>query len=455
MTDSSKRRSALSRFLDKHVSRQLFVPTRRFLGLAAAGIVMTALSAGLHAALAMFFLYNVLLVLISAVDLLSLPKRSQFVLERMLPAEADVLKPFPVSLFLTNHSGKTVQYKVLDDLPLDFSLRPAMTGRLAVQDTAAYETKGHKRGRYAFCKIYFRYWGGLGLWQKQMAADTNDEIKILPDLSAVRGVLASTPQQLVLEGKKIFLRRGTGTEFHSLRDYSADDDPRMINWRASARSGSLKMNVFQPERGKIVTVLLDCGRVMGVDLDDRTRLDRTLEAALVFSAVALQQGDLVSVLLFSDAIKHYVPPGRGLGHLRTIVEAIYAVQSDFVESNYTLALEYLFRIQRRRNLVLFFSDMDNYIFADALYLYVMRMRKEHPVLLLSLQDEVMNRWADHPAEDEAAVYSSSVARHMRLDRKRYAGRMHARGIEVLDVPADDLALAAVNRYLQLKSKDQL
>lgn len=128
-------------------------------------------------------------------------------------------------------------------------------------------------------------------------------------------------------------------------------------------------NQYRPEQGKVLTILLDCGRMMGVELEGKTKLDLTIESALTLAAVALKQGDQVALLAFSHEIKTYVPPGRGLAHLHTLVEAVYDLQSDFVESNPLQALEYLHRQQKRRSLIVLFSDMENYLLEDQLGAY--------------------------------------------------------------------------------------
>ncbi|UJF36466.1 DUF58 domain-containing protein [Paenibacillus hexagrammi] len=168
-----------------------------------------------------------------------------------------------------------------------------------------------ERGRYEFKSIYLRYWGGLQLWKKQVKLELSDWVDIYPDLSQVRGVLGAVQNTLILDGHRIARKQTSGSEFHYIRDYVQGDDVRHLNWKASARAAKLMTNLFQPEKGKIVTILLDCGRQMGIELDGQIKLDRTLEAALTLAAVALKQGDQVALLAFSSRMKVYVPPGRG------------------------------------------------------------------------------------------------------------------------------------------------
>ena len=55
--------------------------------------------------------------------------------------------------------------------------------------------------------------------------------------------------------------RGQGTEFDSLREYVRGDDVRSIDWRATARTRTVVVRTWQPERDRRVVLVLDTSRV--------------------------------------------------------------------------------------------------------------------------------------------------------------------------------------------------
>ncbi|MEI7027038.1 DUF58 domain-containing protein [Paenibacillus sp. y28] len=432
------------------------MPTRRLLWFCLAGAPFAALGVWLGLDLYVFWCYNALLIAASAVDLLLLPKRSQIRVERRMPERADIGQPIRVELYLEADSNQALRLEMTDDVPVQFEQPGRLTAVMDSRGTQAdYTTSALERGRYTFRQVYLRYSGLIGLWQKQVLLPAEQELRIYPDLSGVRGVLASTAQMLLLDGRKVIRRSTSGTEFQNIREYVQGDDPRYMNWAASARTGTLMTNIYQPERGKFVTILIDCGRMMGVELDNRVKLDRTLEAGLTLAAVALKQGDQVAVLAFSNEIKCYVPPGKGMGHLQTIVDTVFDLKSDFVESDYSRALEYLARLQKKRSLLVLLSDMDNYLLEERLVPYLLRLRRNHLIVLLALQDPVLHGWARCEAEDRHDFYAKSVAQKQVLDRRSYVRRMAGFGIHVLDVAAGELPLAAVNFYLDVKAREAL
>ncbi|WP_134684460.1 DUF58 domain-containing protein [Brevibacillus migulae] len=456
MTRSSKKRSPLFQFLARHLFHHFVLPTKKMIVLAFAGALAVAIGYALGAGTYLLWITNGALFLLSLLDWITMPKRREIQVTRSLPEEVDIGQPVEIGIEVHNASGQTILIRILDDLPLVFAPMEPLVSRVQGKRAALqYQTVGQERGKYVFAFLYVRFSGWLGLWEKQIKISQEQAIKVLPDLSAVRGYLASMQESLVLDGQRIYKRQNSGTEFHAIREYVTDDDPRKVNWSATARAGKLMTNLYRPERGKIVTILLDCGRMMGVELDSRVKLDRSLEAALTLAAVALRQGDQVAVLAYSSEIKAYIPPNRGIAHLHTIIETVYDLRSDFVESNHAIALSYLHRYLKKRSMLVLFSDMESYLLEDQLQAYLLRLRKTHALLLLSLQDPLLFAWSRIPLQTKKDAYIKSMARKFLHERNHYKQKMIAQGIQVLDVPADQLALSVVNSYLELKSREVL
>lgn len=456
MTTSSMKRWPPFRFLADWLQDRFVLPTGRLLLLALLGAPVAVAGQIMGAGYRAFWLYNGLLAVISLVDWLTMPRRSDLSVERTMPEQVDLGKPFSVEIALENKSGFALSYSILDDLPLSFAEAGPVVGKLASgKEIRSYTTAGKERGRYPFAWLYVRWRGPVGLWWRQSRFAAGQSVCVYPDMSAVRGYLASLQGSLIVDGKKLVRRAHAGSEFHAIREYSYDDDPRTINWSASARTRKLMTNQYRPEQGKVVTILLDCGRLMGVEWDGRTRLDATLESAMTLAAVALRQGDQVALLVYSHEIKTYIPPGKGMRHLHTLLEATFDLRSEFVESDPAKAMEFLLRKQKKRSLIALFSDMENYLVEDQLGGHLWRLRRSHLLLLLSLADPLLHEWSGQETRSSRIAYVKSLAQRFQLDRRAFQQKMTGAGIQVLDVPADQLTLAVVNTYLDIKAREAL
>jgi uncharacterized protein (DUF58 family) len=81
------------------------------------------------------------------------------------------------------------------------------------------------------------------------------------------------------------LRRSDGYEFAELREYVDGDDPRRIDWAATARAGALQTRVFLEERALLLATALDASGSMRVGRR-RSNYDLACEAAALWYAAA-------------------------------------------------------------------------------------------------------------------------------------------------------------------------
>ena len=113
-------------------------------------------------------------------------------------------------------------------------------------------------------------------------------------------------------------------EFRSIRDYQSYDDRKSVNWKASARTGALKVTTHDYTAAQQVRILINLEEfsVLRHDhlLEEGIRLAATAEAALLNRGIQvslLTNGrDIISRLPVS------IPGGSGPGHLKTIREAL-------------------------------------------------------------------------------------------------------------------------------------
>lgn len=404
-----------------------------------------------------FLIVNSLFLLLSLFDLVRLPARREVRCRREIRPNQERGVDFAVTLTLENAGRIPIHAALIDELPPVFQRPFPIRGTVAAGAAAkwSYTTQVALRGAYNLNTIHIRYRSFWGLWEKQTSAACPQALKVTPDLSQVKGQLARA--QKVLSDYGEFTKRhqvGSG-EFSQIRAYVVGDDPRKINWRQTAKMAELMTNVYLPEHGKHVALLIDCGRAMGVELSRTNRLERALEAALSLAAIALRHGDYVSVTLFSSAIRVHVPPGNRLSHLRVIIDAVYAMQSDAAESNYTQVLHYLDSVQKRQSLIIMFSDLEPFLLEETSLRYILRMQRKHLFLLLGVQDPMVQQWSEAEPGDVKESMLKSVAQKAMLTRKDRLKYWTRRGVHLLEVEQEQLAGAAVDYYIQVINRGKI
>jgi uncharacterized protein (DUF58 family) len=74
------------------------------------------------------------------------------------------------------------------------------------------------------------------------------------------------------------------------------------------------------------------------------------------------------------------------------------------------------------------------------------------VLLVTLRDPTIQAMARQEVDDSAALYGRAVAGRLLEERQITLEQLQRQGVLTLDVPADELSIAVVNRYLELKAR---
>jgi uncharacterized protein (DUF58 family) len=195
--------------------------------------------------------------------------------------------------------------------------------------------------------------------------------------------------------------------------------------------------------------------MMGAELTKGNRLEKTLEAALTVTAAALQKGDYVSVLAFSKEIKVFVPPAKGMSHLQTILQAIYHLQVDAAESNYPAVLQYLEMVQKKRSLLLLFSDVRTFLYEVSALSYLKRLRQRHLFLMIGIEDKTLLKIVKDEPIDVPAAMLKSIAQQQLLIKKREKIKWEKQGLQMIEAREEKLAAAAVSYYIDIMNQNLL
>jgi uncharacterized protein (DUF58 family) len=268
------------------------------------------------------------------------------------------------------------------------------------------------------------------------------------DLLARKGMLHEL-------GLRVSRVRGTGGEFERLRDYTADDEFRRINWKATARRGKPITAEYETERSQHVICAIDCGRLMAPPVGELMRLDYAVNTALMLSYVAGLRGDHVGLLAFADDVRAFVAPRRGKPQFQAILETLYNLQPEPVEADHGVALGYLARRQRRRALIVLFTDLATPEAAGPLVTHLTRLARHHLPLCVTVSDPFLTGAAGQPVRDSEGLYRRAVAEGLLDERRTLLDRLQRSGVLTIDVPADRLSAGVVNTYLRLKAQGRL
>ena len=381
---------------------------------------------------------------------------TDFALERRHHPRLYLAADNPIDLGVANRGRRALELRLRDTPPSAFrSSTLFMDGTVAPAETQTfrYTTRPTARGIYRFGTITARWATPLGLLWRQRTLDADEEVSVYPNLLEVEKYDLLARRGLLREmGLRTTRYIDRGTEFESLREYQPDDDFRRINWKATARRHRPITALHETERSQRLLVMLDLGRMMLTRIGDLTRLDLAVNASLLLCYVALRRGDRVGLLSFADGIHSYSPPRSGRSHFYRIVEQLYAVRAQPVESDYVEAFGRLRSDLRGRSLVVLFTDIGEPDVARTIALNLALLARHHLPLAVTLSDPVVQERAEIVPDTGRDLYEKVVAGRLIEERSAVLEQLHRAGVLTVDAPADRLAPSTINRYLELKER---
>ncbi len=315
------------------------------------------------------------------------------------------------------------------------------------------ELFGEERGRSWVGDIHLRVEGPLGLVQRRWRLERRDPVVVQPGLIELRRERMDPMHREDAAGLRRFGDPGEGREFARLRDYVRGDDPRRIDWKATARRGTPIVREYEAERSQSVLLAIDAGRLMLERFGGRSRLDHALAAALLVADRAAEHGDLVGILAFADRVQFYLPPSRA--PLSRIADLLPAIEERRVEPNYPAAFGYLARRLRRRSLVFLFSDVVDARSSAALLAHLTTGARRHLPLLVAMRNPELGAVASVPVTSEGEAFRRAAAEELLLARSVALATIRRRGVLVSDVRPEEAVRAALRGYAEVKRRGRL
>ena len=196
------------------------------------------------------------------------------------------------------------------------------------------------------------------------ATTTDDEVRAL--LKRVRLVELRTRKAVNAAGQGAYHSRykGRGMAFSESRAYAPGDDPRHIDWNATARrlhedsggGAGLFVKQFVEERELTLILAVDLSGSMAVGVRQKKR-QVAAEAAALLAFSALRNNDKVGLLLFTDRVELLVRPKKGRAHVLRCVREILAARPTGKGTDLGAAAEVATHLSKQRAIVALITDL--------------------------------------------------------------------------------------------------
>jgi len=417
--------------------------------------------------------WDALVLLAAQLDGQRLPRAAQLTARRTWSNAPALDSETEIELTIENHGPIIVECRLVDDLPPSLVAEPAthrLTAFPRVPASIRYRTEPSERGDYETGWLYVRYRSPLGLAERWARAPLTQTVRVYPALRTgeEQQIFLARSRQIDLQLRQV-RQRGLGRDFESLREYREGDDLRDICWTATARRGSPITRQYQTERSQPVWIVLDCGRLMRsrvaagapgksmLAVKDpgakvHSKLDHACTTAVALAQLALYSGDRVGLLAYGSGIQQRLLPGRGAAHLRQFIESLAQIHAETGEADHLRATATLNRLQPRRALILWVTDLAETAMRPEVIDGAMQLLRRHVLLFVAMAQPEVESIAQARPKNVEQMFRAAAAQEMAGRRELLLARLHEHGALTLDLNPEALTSSVLNQYLTIKER---
>src|SRR5690606_14584327 len=319
-----------------------------------------------------------------------------------------------------------------------------------------YSVRPVQRGVYTFGKLNVFISSPFRLVKKRLVFDEDQSVKVYPSFIQMRQYdFMAIDNRLKQPGLKKIRRIGHTQEFEQIKEYVTGDDVRSINWKATAKQAGLMVNQYQDERAQPIYLLIDTGRVMKMPFNGLSLLDYSINSALAFSNVALQKKDKVGLLSFSNEAGNLLPATAKRTHLFTILEALYNIQTRYLDSDFGLLYSWVKKKINQRSLLMVYTNFEHMNGMERNLSYLKALVKQHIVVVIFFENTEIEKVIDTPVALIPDIAHQTIAEELVFEKRLMARKLQQHGIQTLLTRPDELTVNTINKYLEIKARGLL
>jgi len=320
---------------------------------------------------------------------------------------------------------------------------------------ASFDLKSERRGEGEIKRLWTRWQGPLGLIWRQTTEEMERIIPVVPNTRLVKDKAIELFSRDATFGQKLQQDRGEGTEFEALTEFVPGMDKRAIDWKHTARHHVLLAKEFRTERNHNVVFAMDSGHLMCEPIRGMTKLDWSLNASLLMAYVSLKIGDRIGYFAFDQKPYFYSQPIAGANSFPHLQRLTSSIDYSHNETNFTLGLSQLAQSLKRRTLIVVFTDFVDTTSAELMIENMGRLLRRHIVIFVAFRDEALENLVQTTPKETDDISRAVIAENLMRERDLVIARLHRMGVHIIDVQADKISNAILNKYLELKRREAI
>lgn len=268
----------------------------------------------------------------------------------------------------------------------------------------SYEVVPTKRGDHLIGPVRVRATDPLGLFEFHSSYPILSRVIVFPmpiHLPELRSITGGEFGDYLFDGSG---SKGSGIDFHGVREYQPGDELRRVYWKSTARHGRLNVIEFEHSLAQDTLIAIDLRQGTEMGHGAYSSLEYAVRLAAGIASDAIASGSSVR-LMCAGLEGPAALLGRGTDHLYSIMHALAQLKADQHESLSSVLLSHMEDIPRNSVVVCITSAADSGLAESAEFLRSRRSRMA--AVIVSVMPEMSTAVQDQSSGLAAA--GASVA----------------------------------------------
>ena len=366
----------------------------------------------------------------------------------------------PVNIALQSNYAFPVVVKIIEELPTQLANKTQAIEVFILKGNDSvvkeYIVTPTERGEYYFGNTLAFITSPLKLVQRRFEFNTEQVIFVYPSyIQMQKFSLSAISNSLQQVGSKRVRKLGNSVEFEQIKEYVQGDDYRTINWKATARKSQLMVNTYVDEKSQQVFCLIDKSRNMKMPFEGLTLLDYAINASLALSNVAIQKQDKAGLICFAEKIDSFVQPDRKQMQMETLLQQLYKQETQFKDADFEALYAQVRNRVKQRSLLILFTNFESEYSLQRQLPYLKQMAHYHLLLVVFFENTEIKKLLEKDAANTEEIYIQTIADKFLYEKKLMLKELRHNGITaVLTTPAN-LTINTINKYLEIKKRQEL
>jgi uncharacterized protein (DUF58 family) len=215
------------------------------------------------------------------------------------------------------------------------------------------------------------------------------------------------------------------------------------------------VNQYQDEKSQPVYQVIDTGRVMQMPFLGLSLLDYAINATLALSNIVLKKQDKAGMFTFSKKVGNYVAADRRAGQMNKLMETLYRIDTDFLESDFGRLYVDIKQTAKQRSLIMLYTNFETMDSLRRQLASLKEIAKYHLLIVIFFDNTELNQLIDRPAKKTQEVYDKVIAEKFAFEKRLIVRELNRHGIQSILTQPENLTVDSINKYLELKARGMI